>query len=272
MIEVRTQAELDRALADHLDGLIVCIGDGHFTVGGRSTVRAGGSSTVEAWDRSTVRAWDRSTVRAWDRSTVEAWDRSTVEAWDRSTVEAWDRSTVEAWDRSTVEAWDRSTVRAWGRSTVRAGQYNAVVRESASAVITGGVVIEMPVIATAAEWCAFHGLLVVDGVTTLFKVVGDDFMSSRGVSYAPGSTPEAKDWDPVPECGGGLHFSPRPWLARQFDPDGTRYVACPVLVDEIVVHPDGLYPSKVKAPRVVAPGCVECDADGAALIVAEVLA
>lgn len=41
----------------------------------------------------------------------------------------------------------------------------------------------------------------------------------------------------------------------------TRFVACPVKVSEIAVHPNGMYPDKVKAP-----GCVgkvwECDIDG----------
>jgi hypothetical protein len=41
----------------------------------------------------------------------------------------------------------------------------------------------------------------------------------------------------------------------------SRFVACPVRVDEIVVHPNAAYPTKVKAPRVCAP-CYEVDING----------
>ena len=81
------------------------------------------------------------------------------------------------------------------------------------------------------------------------------------MSYAPGSTPEAPDWDPVPECGSGLHFSFHPGAAKSFDDLATRYVGCPIRVSDIVVHPDGDYPGKVKAPRCAAP-VYEVDHDG----------
>lgn len=35
--------------------------------------------------------------------------------------------------------------------------------------------------------------------------------------------------------------------------DAKRFVACPVLVSEIVVHKDATYPGKIKAPRCCAP-------------------
>jgi len=124
------------------------------------------------------------------------------------------------------------------------------------------VLVQVPRLTTPAEWCEFHGVAVKRGIVTLYKAVNDDYESAHGTSYAPGTKPEAPDWDPVPECGGGLHFSPRPSAALAFAADAARFVACPVRLDEIVVHPDGLYPEKVKAPRVVGKGCYEVNIDG----------
>ena len=56
-IGVRTQKELDDALAKlTADEFVVCIGDGHFTISGSTTVEASGSVTVRAWGSTTVEA------------------------------------------------------------------------------------------------------------------------------------------------------------------------------------------------------------------------
>jgi hypothetical protein len=100
-------------------------------------------------------------------------------------------------------------------------------------------------------------------VAVLFKAVGDDFQSSRGgVFYTPGTKPEAPDWDGGrAECGGGLHFSPCPKLAKSMNQDAKRFVACPIKVSEIKVHYPAQYPNKVKAPRVFG-ACYEVDIEG----------
>lgn len=82
------------------------------------------------------------------------------------------------------------------------------------------------------------------------------------MNHAPGSKPEAPDWDDgKAECGGGLHFSPHPVMALEFNSKATRFVACSVRVSEIVVHQDAQYPNKVKARRVARP-VFEVDRDG----------
>jgi hypothetical protein len=97
---------------------------------------------------------------------------------------------------------------------------------------------------------------------TLFKAVGDNFISPKGGNYTPGTIPSAPDWDGGKiECGGGLHFSPAPRMARVFNDSAKRYVACPVALADIVVHPDGDYPEKVKSRGCCAP-VWECDIDG----------
>lgn len=128
--------------------------------------------------------------------------------------------------------------------------------------IPGAHILAVPEIVTPADWCDYHGATVRDdGTVVLFKAVDNEYRSGRGMVYAPGSTPEAPDWDPGPECGGGLHFCASPAATLIFQPDAARFVACPVALDEIVVHPNATYPQKVKAPRVVAP-CWEVTIDG----------
>ena len=161
-------------------------------------------------------------------------------------------------------------MRASGSAQVRASKYVAVTKDRGHrGRVDGGVVIELPAITSAEEWCEFYGVEVVDGVATLFKAVDDDFKSGYGFAYTPGTAPEAPDWDGgKAECGGGLHFSPLPFLAAGFHREATRYVACPVSLEDIAVHEDAVHPSKVKARRVCAP-CYECDIDGEALECAE---
>ena len=82
VIEVRTQAALDKALAAVKPGdIIACVGNVSFSVSG--------SATVEAWDSATVRASGSATVRAWGSATVEAWDSAKTHVGDRSTCIAW---------------------------------------------------------------------------------------------------------------------------------------------------------------------------------------
>lgn len=120
--------------------------------------------------------------------------------------------------------------------------------------VKGGVIIEVVYPRTTREWCAFYGVSITKAKVILFKAVDKDFKSKYGTSYVPGTKPSATDWDGgEKECGGGLHFSPHPSMALEFFPDAVRFVACPLLLTEIVVHKDAQYPQKVKAPRVFGP-------------------
>ena len=249
MIECRTQPELDAALAKTENGakeLVVCLGDGYFTVTG--------SATVEAWDSATVRAGGSATVRAGGSATVRAWDSATVRAGGSATVGAGGSATVRAWDASQVQAFHHSRITA--------SDHVAVTRRSKDAKVTGGVVIEIPPINTPEAWCDFHGAEVKDGVAVLYKAVGDDYVSSHAFAYVPGTTPEAPDWDGgKEECGGGLHACAHPWEARQFNSFATRYIACPVRLEDIAVHENAAMPNKVKFRACCEP-CWEVDVDG----------
>ena len=72
---------------------------------------------------------------------------------------------------------------------------------------------------------------------------------------------EAPDWDPKPECGGGLHFCINPAGCDDFR-DGVedRYVACLVDPKDIVVHPNPKYPDKIKVKKCKV--LYECDREG----------
>jgi hypothetical protein len=170
---------------------------------------------------------------------------------------------VTASGSAQVRASGPAQVTASGSAQVRATKYVAITIHGGAVLAEGGVHIRIPCFATAAEWCEFYGLPVVDGVVTLFKTVRENFKSTHGVLYAPGTTPEAADWDGgEAECGGGLHFSPRPFMALRFDSAGKRFVACPVRLSDIrAPQADDMYPEKVKARAVCAP-IYEVDQDG----------
>ncbi len=189
---------------------------------------------------------------------------STVTARGNSTVTAWGNSTVTAWENSTVTAWENSTVTARGNSTVTATSWVAIHKLSPLVKITGGIVIEPPQLSTPQVWCDFYGIEVTDGVAIVFKGVMDDFHTSGSYrfAYLPGTTPTAPDWDGgKQECGKGLHFSPHPQMTLEFQSDAKRFLACPVALSDMSVHPDGTYPQKCKAKGLCAP-CWEVDRNG----------
>ena len=293
-IKVNNQSELDAAINAAAGADIRIVGGGKFSVSGSSKVTAYDSSQVRACDSSQVTAYDSSKVTACDSSQVTAYDSSKVTAYGSSQVRACDSSQVAAYDSSKVtacgsskvtacgssqvRAYDSSQVTAYdsskvtacgfskvtacGSSQVRAGKYNAVTRSGPNANIEGGVLIEIPRLDTAEKWCEFYGVEVLGGVAILFKALNDDWTSPKGTSYAPGQIPFAPDWDGgMQECGGGLHFSPRPFMALEFHRQATRFAGCPVALRDIAVHPNGSYPNKVKARGCAGP-CFAVDIDG----------
>jgi len=108
-------------------------------------------------------------------------------------------------------------------------------------------------------WCGYHGVEVIDGVATLYKAVNDQWTTSRGVDYSPGSTPSCDDWQDTDSCGGGLHFGPTPTHALAYHPEATRFVAVGVNLSELRPISGGT--AKAKAKRVVR-ACVEVDESG----------
>jgi hypothetical protein len=237
---------------------------------GSATVEAEHWTKVEARDEASVEAWGSASVSAAGAAVVKAWDRATVSARDTARVDAWGSANVDAWDSATVRAWGAAVVQVRGSATVTAlGSVLVTVRGTAKVTasdhvtirrygegseVTGGVVNQIPAITTAEDWCAFYGVEVRDGVATLFKAVDADFVSRHGTSYAPGSQPQASDWDGgAQDCGGGLHFAPNPSIALQFELRAERFVACPVRLEDMAISTVQRFHDKVKAKGVCAP-------------------
>jgi hypothetical protein len=200
---------------------------------------------------------------AWGNSSVVARENSSVEAWGNSSVEAWGNSSVVAWGNSSVVAWGNVFVRLFSALKIKASAHVAIMRHGPAKSLDGGRVLEANKPSTPADWCDHYGVAVENGVATLYKALDEDFSTDRAraknISYAPGQTPAAPDWDGgVEECGGGLHASPHPKMALEFNSTAKRFAACPVKLEEISVHPDGYYPHKVKFSGCCAP-CYEVD-------------
>jgi hypothetical protein len=275
-IECRTTAEAEAAIA--AGDVPVLIGDVHLSVsanvriicrGGKPHVVARGSSQphVVAWESSQphVVAWESSQphVVAWESSQPHVVARGSsqphVVAWESSQphVVAWESSQphVVAWESSQPHVVAKGCVQLHVRGAVAviAAATVAILVSGGAPKIEGGGFIQRVDRSTPEKWCEYYGVEVRDGIALVGKLVRDDYRSYHGVTYAPGSTPVPEEWDPVVECGSGLHFSPVPVMAREFDLEGKRYLICPVALADMAVHPEGDYPHKCKASRVAEP-------------------
>ena len=251
-ITVRTQAELDKALADKEPAIYIESPAGvwlRVTDTGSSHVVARGSSHVAAWDSARVVASGSAHVVASESSHVAARGSSHVEATDSSHVEAWGSSHVVAWDSSYVVAWgsarvvasgssyveargsarvvasDSAHVVAWDSSYVEATRFVSVHLHSKRVTLTASVaehVIDVTDInlETLPDFLAYHGVKVtVRGDAVLYKAVDQNLQAGHGYTlteYPIGGTVTAPDWEATQACGAGLHFGYTPVVARGY--------------------------------------------------------
>jgi hypothetical protein len=199
-------------------------------------------------------------VEAYGSAQVRAYDSAQVEAYGSAQVRASGSAQVRASGSAQVRASGSAQVRASGSAQVRASKYVAVTRHGDSPKVTGGVLIQVPDLSDPEAFCDFYGVTVEDSHAVLFKALDGDLKSKHGAVYALGGEVSCDDWDPTPACGGGLHFSPRPWMAERYHVGASRFVACLVPLAEAVVTPGPYQPDKVKAPR--CSPVYECDRDG----------
>ena len=276
-VKCSTQAELDEALKNP-EVWPELVGGGYFTVSGSAQVTAYGSAQVRAYGSAQVRAYgsaqvraygsaqvtayDSAQVRASGSAQVTAYDSAQVRAYGSAQVTAYDSAQVRAYDSAQVRAYDSAQVTAYGSAQVTASKYVAITKTGGRVNATGGVQIDYQSPQSLAEWFEEYGVAPVDGIAILYKAVGSDFKSERGGDYTPGTTPKSDSWNTTQECGSGLHFCGTPHHALGFYREAKRFVACPVAVDSIAFTANGDYPTKVKAPCVVAPGCYEVDING----------
>ncbi len=200
-------------------------------------------------------ARESSHVVARGSSHVEARGSSHVEAWESSHVEAWESSHVEAWGSSHVVAWGSSHVEARGSSHVEAtSPYVTITAKDSRTKIKGGMQIGTTII-PATQWLEKCGVTIDNGYAILFKSTEPDFTTRNGVSFKPGTTHKAPDWEANPtidsnfdgECGKGIHYSPTVAQAKTFRGQNA-YIACRVKVSDMADLPAfALYPDKIRA-------------------------
>ena len=244
-IKVTTQSEL---VAVVKAGDIALVSAGEFYASGSAQVTASDSAQVTAYGSALVRAYDSAQVRAYGSAQVTAYGSAQV----------------TASDSAQVAAYASALVRAYDSAQVRASKFVAVTTHGISVKVRGGRTIKIVNPKTVPQWCAFYGLTIKDGIVILYKGLSEDFKANHDAfDYTPGTTPEASDWDGGKnECGGGLHFSPRPCATYEFNNEAVKFVACPVRVKDIrKPKPSDEYPNKVKAKGCCAP-IWECDIDG----------
>jgi hypothetical protein len=131
---------------------------------------------------------------------------------------------------------------------INASPHVAVFVHSADATHSGGHVIDLTGLdlTDAHTWCEHHGVTIVDNAAVLYKAVREDWYSRHGISYQPGTIASCDDFIADGLCGRGLHVSPNPYQAAQYDSEACRYV-------EVHVDLDALNPidhDKCKAPSV----------------------
>ena len=153
-----------------------------------------------------------------------------------------------------VEAWGYAQLRLSGKVVATLSATCHAVIHGTKAKVKGGTRVHVK-IKNAKDWCDYYGLTVAKGIAVLFKAVNNEYRTNHSNwLYQPGTTPTAPDWDGgKQECGCGLHFSPSPAMALEFNTNATKFIACPVRLKDIAIHPDGEYPQKCKAKGCCAP-------------------
>ena len=144
---------------------------------------------------------------------------------------------------------------------------------SPDAMVSGANVIGM----TGTEshdpemWAAHTTADVLDGEVVLWKALGADLTSGeefgRPVKWEVGQEVSCDDWNPTPECGGGLHLSPHPYEAIMYREEATRMLKCSATMSDIVpiIYNNDSDRCKVKSVRVID----ETNIDGTPLLASE---
>ena len=258
MTVATTQAELDKALATTTSDVIFIRAENRLrlTVGptGEHKVYLEGGTVQEVYSGGTVqRVSSGGTVqRVSSGGTVqEVSSGGTVQrVYSGGTVqEVSSGGTVQRVSSGgTVQEANGASVivRAEGSAVIaKAGPLATVYVYSAKVTVGGGRVIDMTAIneLDPATWCEFNGVDVEDGEAILYKAVDDNLQSGRGFEYTIGESVTCSDWTDNNDCGGGLHVSPTPVIARAYFPWATRFL-------EVRVPLEGVRPILGSDPKV----------------------
>lgn len=99
---------------------------------------------------------------------------------------------------------------------------------------------------TLGEWMAQRAVRTTDdGLRAIvYKAVNENLHSGWDFHYPIGEKVAAPDWNPIADCGQGLHFCATPMEAERYYGLAERYLECEVPVDSVVFLED----DKIKAP------------------------
>ena len=144
---------------------------------------------------------------------------------------------------------------------------------SPDAMVSGANVIDMA--GTESHdpemWAAHTAADVLDGEVVLWKALGADLTSGeefgRPVKWEVGQEVSCDDWNPTPECGGGLHLSPHPYEAIMHRKEAARMLKCSATMSDIVpiICNNDSDECRVKSVRVID----ETNMDGTPLLASE---
>jgi hypothetical protein len=131
---------------------------------------------------------------------------------------------------------------------IKASPHVSVFVHSVDATHSGGHIIDLTGLdlTDAHTWCEHYGVIIVDNAAVLYKAVREDWYSRHGISYQPGTIAHCDDFIADGLCGRGLHVSPNPYQAAQYDSEVCRYVEVHVDLKEL----NPIDHDKCKAPSV----------------------
>ena len=170
---------------------------------------------------------------------------------------------------------DYAQVSLYGHARVEhpLGAHAVAYLHSPNAWASGAHVIDMTKVDLhdPETWAAHKAADLVDGEVILWKALGESKTSGERfgcpVTWEAGYSVSCDDWDPTPECGGGLHLSPYPREAITYLKDATRMFKCVATLTDIVPIISDVKADKCKARtvRVIA----ETNMDGTPLLASE---
>jgi len=265
IIEIKTQAQFEKLPGNFKSYTLIKILGKDIIIN-----RAWGNASVEAWDNASVIASDNASVEARDNASVEALGNASVRAWGNASVRAWDNASVRAWGNASVEAWDNASVKAFMNTIIRIFSDGVKILEARQQVVIvyqecegkPGVYDDTVIINKTQKaklnirnFIGIYDVKERKNKLVLYKFVQENFTDfyTGKITYKVGQIIKCPDWDADEnlECGGGLHLSPSIKDCKKFnDSKNGHALKCDVDIKDIIVHPNPLYPYKVRCRKV----------------------
>ncbi len=146
---------------------------------------------------------------------------SSAELWGSSSAELWGSSSAVLRENSSAVLWENSISRVFSSdSSIKTGHSSVVICQDCTPKIDGeGIVVRTKKFLHNIN--SFVDMYpAVNGRVTLYKSVHPDthcdFRTGK-IKYKGRVVCPDFDPDTTRQCGGGLHLSPRPYLARQYN-------------------------------------------------------